>query len=767
MALTVSSGLTEIDDCDTDNWTGDPSIGLDTDFQIEGTGCIGMDVDIETIAAVSSSFTAADYSSRILYFWLFSFTASTLDTKAAGGMQIGVQDGSGNQSFWYVGGSDNYSGGWEVFSANLATTPDRNNGTNATLTNVTNVVVAFKNTAKSKLTQNCFVDWCRYGTLGAPALTISGTNTTAGDGWSEVQSGDDTGVYGIIREQKGSYILKGPIQFGDSAGTATTDFTDYVGSSVIFDDQPVGDSHYNITIAGNGTGTTDFQLGSVVGTGDDRQGLLGTSISTIGPLWEWDSDTDIADLDGVELYGCRFTGAGQGIQLDDNTKTTVISTSFINCGAVAGGTVGGGAVILNCNIIDPDGATNNYGLHFNQTPSGGTLTHNYKNISFITSGTPTTQYMLYFSDASDYSVSVVGFNMFGSYTSGTLWHGINTGSNADVTINASDSTLTQAEFSSTASGTVTVNNNVSVTFSGLIANSEVRIYRTSDGAELDGIENSGTSFTASIAATTGVYYTIHNVLYEHIRVEGFTWPSTTTTIPIQQRFDANYVNNAVGTFQDISVVGSDTQDGGASATSVTFSEPTGTAEGDLLIAIVKCDDTTAGWTDPTDWTQLDDVSATGNQRIYIGYKLRGSTAGQALTFSHSGVSTHTGGALAVYRGVDAASPLDVTYSNASHETESLNDLSYAPSTITTVTNKARVVIMQGWSGGNGAGTPAWATISGWAVDANLEAGSGRNANLISLTQPIAGLLTPGSYQTTGDTGEDGSSYTIAIRPAAA
>ena len=151
MALTVSSGLTEIDDCDTDNWTGDPSVGLDTDFQIEGTGCIGMDVDIETIAAISSAFTAADYSSRILYFWLFSFTASTLDTKAAGGIQIGVQDGSGNQSFWYVGGSDNYSGGWEVFSVNLATTPDRNNGTNATLTNVTNVVVAFKNTAKSKL----------------------------------------------------------------------------------------------------------------------------------------------------------------------------------------------------------------------------------------------------------------------------------------------------------------------------------------------------------------------------------------------------------------------------------------------------------------------------------------------------------------------------------------------------------------------------------------------------------------------------------------
>ena len=88
MVLTVASALTEIDDCDTDNWTGDPSIGLDTDFQREGTGCIGMDVDIETITAVSSSFTAANYTGRILYFWMFSFTASTLDLKSAGGMHL-------------------------------------------------------------------------------------------------------------------------------------------------------------------------------------------------------------------------------------------------------------------------------------------------------------------------------------------------------------------------------------------------------------------------------------------------------------------------------------------------------------------------------------------------------------------------------------------------------------------------------------------------------------------------------------------------------
>lgn len=503
MALTISSGLTEIDDADTDNWTGDPTVGLDADFQIEGTGCIGMDVDIETITAISSAFTAADYSSRILYFWLFSFTASTLDTKANGGMQIGVQDGSGNQSFWYVGGADNYSGGWEVFSANLATTPDRNNGTNATLTNITNICVAFKNTAKSKLSQNCFVDWCRYGTLGAPALTITGTNTTAGDGWSEVQSGDDTGVYGIIRQQKGGYILKGPIQIGDSAGTASTDFTDNQNVSLVFDNQPVGDSHYNVTVAGNATGTTDCDLGSVVGTGDARQGLLGTSISTLGPLWEWDSATDIADLDSVKLYGCTFSGAGQGIGVDDNTKTSIISSTFLNCGALDLGTTNNGAEVLNVNIIDPNGATNNYGMSFPQTPVGGTLTHNAKNCNFITSGSPTTQYMLEFSYTGDYDISLVGFKFFGDYSSGTLWHGINTGTNADVTINASGgSDPVQSEFSNTAGGTMTVVNTVTLS---------VTVQDAGDGTLLEdvlvSIRNATTNALVSQGRTnaSGVY----------------------------------------------------------------------------------------------------------------------------------------------------------------------------------------------------------------------------------------------------------------------
>ena len=460
MALAVTSGLTEWDDCDVDDWTGDPSVGLEEDFHIEGVGCLGMDVDIETHHVFGAAVTAVDLSADFIYMWMFSFTASTLDTKAAGGMQICVEDSSGNQSGWYVGGSDNYTGGWEVFCCSCAETPDWNNGTVATLTDVVKVGVGWKNTAKSKLALNCFWDWIRHGT-GA-ALTITGTNTTAGDGWSEAAALDLAGTHGIIKAVKGGYLLKGPLQIGDSAGTGSTDFTDE-GSVLNFDDQPVGEAQYKITQAGNGTGTTDLRLGAVVGTGDDRQGVNGNIIGSLGPAWEWDSQTDIADLDACLLYGTTFKNAHAGIGLDDNSKTTVISFTALNCGEIDPGSTNDGAELLSVFIIDPNGTTNNYGLLFPQTVAASALDHNCKKLNFITSGTPTTQYMTRFTDSSDYAVTWDQFNFFGVFTSGTLQHGRNEGTSADVTINvATNGNVDDTDFTNTSSGTVTANNVVTL-----------------------------------------------------------------------------------------------------------------------------------------------------------------------------------------------------------------------------------------------------------------------------------------------------------------
>jgi hypothetical protein len=96
--------------------------------------------------------------------------------------------------------------------------------------------------------------------------------------------------------------------------------------------------------------------------------------------------------------------------------------------------------------------------------------------------------------------------------------------------------------------TTVINNDVTVTFDNMKDDTEVRIYAAGTKTELDGIENAtaGTAdnrnFPASIASGTDVDYVLHSLLYEYIRVEGFTWPSLAQTIAVQQRFDRNYEN---------------------------------------------------------------------------------------------------------------------------------------------------------------------------------------------------------------------------------
>ena len=94
-------------------------------------------------------------------------------------------------------------------------------------------------------------------------------------------------------------------------------------------------------------------------------------------------------------------------------------------------------------------------------------------------------------------------------------------------------------------GTVTINTNVTVTLTGLIGSpaTEVRVYDTGTTTELTGQENVTTgSFDISLDATDFVDIRIHNVEYVYISIINFDMPSTDASIPIQQRFDRNYLN---------------------------------------------------------------------------------------------------------------------------------------------------------------------------------------------------------------------------------
>ena len=282
---------------------------------------------------------------------------------------------------------------------------------------------------------------------------------------------------------------------------------------------------------------------------------------------------------------------------------------------------------------------------------------------------------------------------------------------------------------------------------------DAAVYNSSGGAVTINVNGAGNqpSVRNAASSTTTVNQTV-TVTIKAVDTVGD---------PIQ--YAKVFLETGPGGTASISHVGTNSVDAGSSATGVTFSEPAGTQEDDLILVIVKNDATTSNWTAPADFTQIDQATGTSNQRFWVGYKVRGATQGNGYSFTHDfGAGTNTAGMLVVYRDENTGTPLDVAYVQANHKTDSLNDLSYAPSAITTTTNNAWVVILSGWSGGPG--TVSWSGISGYTTDGNLEGGSGRNLNILSKLVATAGTETPGSFGTTGDAGEDGTSFTIAIRP---
>lgn len=92
---------------------------------------------------------------------------------------------------------------------------------------------------------------------------------------------------------------------------------------------------------------------------------------------------------------------------------------------------------------------------------------------------------------------------------------------------------------------VTQSAQVTLTFTGLVSGTEIRIYDAGSTIENGtGVESSTTSYTFSYSYTGDklVDITIFNVQYIPIRYTNFLLGSSNNTIPIQQQFDRNYSN---------------------------------------------------------------------------------------------------------------------------------------------------------------------------------------------------------------------------------
>jgi len=248
------------------------------------------------------------------------------------------------------------------------------------------------------------------------------------------------------------------------------------------------------------------------------------------------------------------------------------------------------------------------------------------------------------------------------------------------------------------------------------------------------------------AASTGLY------------TQTWSWVNSTT-------FDMEFIlaiapaEAAAG----ISFVDSDTST--ATGPSLTLDVPTGTQDGDLLIAavIITDDAPDVSWdTVPSGWTLYVDDQATGGApssppKLYIWYRIADSEPA-SYTWTGDDIDAGYMGAMLGYRGVDNSTPFDATRTIATGTGTSLN-----PASITTVTADAWVVAV-GFSDDNdgysGLSSGYTARVASLAFDPGAS-GNGATLGICDIDAGATGAEDPPAWTIAS---EEWGAVTLALRP---
>ena len=524
----VFDGFGVIDDADAiTNWTGgdlptDPSEvqGVDSygakvsnatvPFTYDASGDAGMPVDLST--------TGGEYGQHI-YVWLNCLTR-TLDTKTNGGLRIRAGSSATNYGDWYVGGDgvdadDPYRGGWFNFVQDPSADFDAVNGTFGLTSNpgqltavdlfggvvktISNIMGNFEN----GLIDQVSLAFGLRGEDGEAANPIRIYDFIVAD------DGTKNNKYGTVRDVSGVALTQGKIILGHDTGTASTLFSD-TGSVVIFESNPVASDFYEIK-AEDVAGAA--QTNALFGTKSAGVPSNGLFINAAGST-KWLLTCDLFNANSsMEFYASTLQNVNTASL---NDKTIIEDTAILDSGkfSISGGAIisssfGGGTDFLQLEIIDAD-------------DMDGVVYTAFNNCN-----------------------RAIQINQTGSYT----FRGITFNGNTIDLRNASGGSASIAivgggvtpNFENVSGSFTEVVNNITISLTGLVSGSEVRVYPTGSTTEIDGIENSTGSFAFTIDAAQVIDIVIHKEDYEHQRIASFA-PGADSTVPISQRFDRNYNN---------------------------------------------------------------------------------------------------------------------------------------------------------------------------------------------------------------------------------
>ncbi len=541
---------TEIHDCDSSTgWQGDGSpnaTSLAGQFY-EGTGSVQgqhSDADEESYSNDDSAGSAfsLNLTDATVYFMLKD---NLNNTYANGGIQLVIQETTSDRVGYDIGGSDapgvdigkgfrtlkgdcnvlnNSAGGHTVYTGSEA---------NIAFTAIDGVGYGSLHNAKAQgNVANWWFDRSTYIANGSYALTINGGTSGTPETMADVRADDLTNGWGMIGNPLGSqYVFAAPTEWGNSSATADVYFeaTDeqwfWVGDNQ--GGRAVGATHFPMRIVGNATDTIDIKWTRVV-------------IVNTGQRSEFTAGD--ANVNVMQFVGVTFD------QVGDITYTT----------QSAGNRFANACIYNNCgqlyfNTMDMDGATVN-----GSTNADGALLWdansneaNQDNIRFNSDGTGHAIHInIDTASASTFNIDGYIFDGFAGQdgTAGNRVFLITNPSDGDITINVSNSQILNQvgtgngysyELATGTTSSVTINNNITLTFTPLISGSDVSVFLAGTNTPIQSTDSSGTSFGASVPASTALDYKIYKPGYEVVEVFNVSFTAS-QNILVNQQINRNW-----------------------------------------------------------------------------------------------------------------------------------------------------------------------------------------------------------------------------------
>lgn len=510
MSGVVIPNLTVISLCEsTTGWTavgGTISLNDPTVFDArQGTYCL------QNYAAAAGN-RGADYdfgvdtdlSDTVLYLW-FAFSKVPHPTNY---MRIRVTDSAGNWGEWNLFNKSMLPHlSWICWALQTSIPFDQTSATPPNMFAIRKIGWRMDSVAAKVY---IYWDAWRYGT----GLTIYGGSENDPATFEDLYLADADNAYGVIEKYNGVYYVQGKIYIGSTTDGNSTYFKD-LNKVVVFKDARVKDDFYEIKLQGNSVASTTVYFGDPV---SETSGIFISSASS-SRRYKLDASADPAGGMVWKFSGCTFHRAREVILPTYSDVRKVVNCSFQDCGLVE---------VNTCEVTKT-----NFVSARDKAVRISSQDHHVTDCRFINNN------VAIWHDIAD--VTLTYYNLFFennitdvyvSTTSGTL------------TINVAGAGGPDPNKIVSEGAEVIVNNVKRLTLSGLKPGSEVRIYDSSTGEELGGVESSGTSFIFEYNYQPDRYVDIvvHHLNYIYVRICNYLLPDVDTVLPISQQIDRQYVN---------------------------------------------------------------------------------------------------------------------------------------------------------------------------------------------------------------------------------